>query len=43
MRGLAYSQELRNRVINSVEIEGLGCGEAARRFQIGKKMLARAQ
>jgi transposase len=34
MRGSAYSQDLRDRVIDAVEIEGLGCPEAARRFKV---------
>jgi transposase len=34
MRGSAYSQDLRDRVIDAVEIEGLGCREAARRFKV---------
>jgi transposase len=34
MRGSAYSQDLRDRVIDAVEIEGLGCREAGRRFKV---------
>jgi transposase len=29
-----YSQDLRDRVINAVERDGMGCREAARRFEI---------
>ena len=34
MGGSSYSQDLRDRVIDAVEIEGLGCREAARRFKV---------
>ena len=39
--GKAYSQDLRDRVIDAVELEGMSCRGAAERFGIGESSAIR--